>query len=167
MVETILSSPLVVEVILPFLLVFTVVFAILQKSKILGDDKKQIDAIVALVIGLMFVAFSWATGIVVKLAPFLAVSLVIILVFLLIWGIFWKEGEFDVGKGVKIAGGIIALIAVIIAVLAVSGTWQDLLGLFSNGGSLLSNVVIIIVVILAIVAVLFGNSGSSGKAKDK
>ena len=55
---TILSSQLFVEVILPFLLVFAVVFAILQKTKILGEGKKQIDAIVSLVIGLIVIAFS-------------------------------------------------------------------------------------------------------------
>jgi len=33
----------------------------IQKSKILGDDKRQIDALVSLAIALIFVAFSWAT----------------------------------------------------------------------------------------------------------
>ena len=36
---------------LPFVLVFTLVFAILQKTKLLGDNAKQANAIIALVIG--------------------------------------------------------------------------------------------------------------------
>ena len=52
---TLLSHPIFVETILPFLLVFTLVFAVLQKSKILGDNKKQIDAIVSLVVGLLLI----------------------------------------------------------------------------------------------------------------
>ena len=71
MVETIFTSNLVVETILPFLLIFTIVFAILEKSKILGDGKRQIDAIVALAIGLLFIAFGSATDIVVRMIPFL------------------------------------------------------------------------------------------------
>ena len=48
MVQTILSSPLVVEVLLPFLLVFTLVFAVLDRTKLLGEGKRQINAIISL-----------------------------------------------------------------------------------------------------------------------
>lgn len=37
---TILQSDFVTQLILPFLLVFTLVFAILEKTKLLGDEKK-------------------------------------------------------------------------------------------------------------------------------
>jgi len=163
---TILSSPLMVEVILPFLLVFTIVFAVLQKSKVLGDGKKQIDAIVALVIGLLVISFANATGLIVRLVPFMAVSLVVILVFMILWGMFWKEGEFDVGKGPKMAAGIVALIAVIIAVLVFTGFWQNIASMFSSGSSLLANVVVIAVVIIAIIVVVM-SGGSSGGKSDK
>ena len=39
---------------LPFILVFTVVFAVLQKTKILGD-KKNFNVVISLVMGLVFV----------------------------------------------------------------------------------------------------------------
>ena len=61
--QTILSHPIFVETILPFLLIFTIVFAVLQKAKILGEGKRQIDAIVALVVGLLFISFAQAVGI--------------------------------------------------------------------------------------------------------
>ncbi|MFC2136031.1 hypothetical protein ACFLTH_15560 [Bacteroidota bacterium] len=41
----------VVDVILPFIIVFTVIFASLQKTKILGEDSKRYNVIVALVMG--------------------------------------------------------------------------------------------------------------------
>ena len=44
----------VLDFLLPFLLVFTIVYAVMAKSKILGD-KKQFHIIVALVLGLLFV----------------------------------------------------------------------------------------------------------------
>src|SRR3989344_2060049 len=53
------------DVILPFLLVFTVVFGILEKTKIFGTEgekghpKKNIDAMVAFVIAIFFQSFGW------------------------------------------------------------------------------------------------------------
>jgi hypothetical protein len=68
--------PIFREAILPFILVFTLVFAILQKTKLLGDGKKQIDAIVSLVIGLILISFSYAVGILTILIPFLVISVI-------------------------------------------------------------------------------------------
>ena len=42
----------ITDIILPFLLIFTVVFAVLQKTKILGAEKKNLNVIIALVLGL-------------------------------------------------------------------------------------------------------------------
>ena len=52
--ETILQSTIVSKFILPFLLVFFIVFAILEKTKLLGDGQKQLNALLAFVIGLIF-----------------------------------------------------------------------------------------------------------------
>ena len=70
MVETILSSPFVVEILLPFLLVFVVVFAVLQKSEVLGRGKRQVDALVALAVALIFISVGRAVDIVLDLIPF-------------------------------------------------------------------------------------------------
>src|SRR3989338_10382288 len=93
MVETILSSPIISEGVLPFILIFTVVFAILQKSAILGKDKKQIDALVGIVFGLITITFARAVGIINQLLPFLAVSVILILVFLILVGFMHKSDE--------------------------------------------------------------------------
>jgi hypothetical protein len=45
----------IMDVLLPFILVFTIVFAVMQKTKILGD-KKQFNVVIALILGLLFVA---------------------------------------------------------------------------------------------------------------
>lgn len=44
----------VMDFLLPFILVFTIVYAVMQKTKILGD-KKNFNVIIALVLGLLFV----------------------------------------------------------------------------------------------------------------
>ena len=43
------------DVMLPFLLIFTIFFAILQKTKVLGEGKKNMNLAVALVIALIVV----------------------------------------------------------------------------------------------------------------
>lgn len=45
----------ILDFLLPFLLVFTIVYATLQKTKIIGDGKKNFNVIVALIMGLLFV----------------------------------------------------------------------------------------------------------------
>lgn len=45
----------IVDVILPFIIVFTIIYAALQKTKILGDDSKKFNIVIALVMGLSVV----------------------------------------------------------------------------------------------------------------
>jgi len=159
MAPTILQSPFFLEIVLPFLLIFTIVYAVLQKSEVLGKDKRQIDAIVGLVIGLIVVSFGKATGIIVNLMPFLAVSLVVILVFMILFGSV-HSGPLVLENGVKVAFGIISAIAVVIAVLVVTGSWDYIKGLFGGGvtaSSLATNIIFIALVIGAVVAVVLGS----------
>ena len=162
---TILSHPLFVEAILPFILVFTIVFAVLQKSEVLGKGKKQVDAIVSLVVGLLVISFGQAVGIIVQLIPFLAVSLVVLLVLLILLGSFAKEGEFKLHKSIKVILTVVILVAVVIAVLLISGAWDtvyDFIWLNSGSGFLI-NIVFVVVVIGAIVSVLLGSGGKDKK----
>ncbi|MSS74333.1 hypothetical protein EXS72_01700 [Candidatus Pacearchaeota archaeon] len=165
MVETILSSPIITEAILPFVLIFTVVYAILQKSGILGKDKQQIDALVALVVGLITITFANAVGIINDLLPFLAVSIVLILVFLILVAMVstGKEG-IELHPGFKWTIAILAFIAVFIAGLVVTGAWTWLANKFetSSGASWVTNIVFIIIILVAFVIVFLGD-----KKKDK
>ncbi|MBU0907796.1 MAG: hypothetical protein KKD18_00840 [Nanoarchaeota archaeon] len=154
--QTILSHPIFVETILPFLLVFTIVFAILQKSKVLGDGKKQIDAIVSLAIALIVISFAQAVGIILQLIPFLAVSLVILLVLFILLGSFWKID--DAPKGFQYLLVAVITVAVAIAVMYFTNAWQWLLDLLYGGigeSELLTNAIFIIVIAAAVVAVVW------------
>ena len=117
MVETIFSHGIFIDMILPFILVFTLIFAILDKSQLFGEGKRQINAILGLVIGLMFVVFPGPRGVVIKLIPLLAVVAVILLTFMLLWG-FVSGKERDVlNNGLKITLGIILGLFLIVAVI--------------------------------------------------
>jgi len=166
---TILQSTLFINLILPFLLIFAVVFAVLQKTKILGDGKKQVDAIVALVIGLMVVAFAQAVDIIVFLMPVLGVSIVAVLVFLLLFGFVFKEGEFKVHNGIKWVVGILAAIVVGVTLLVLTGWWDFLIEFVfyeDTGSTVVTNVVFIVIIIVA-VAVIYWGGGKKKSSGDE
>lgn len=120
--ETILQNWVLTQFVLPFLLVFFIIFAILQKTKVLGA-KKQIDALTAFVIGLIFVGVAYPKLVVTNLILFLSVAMVVVFVVLLLWG-FASGGEksdFLSGDKVKWAVGGVVLVAVIIATLWATG----------------------------------------------
>ncbi|MBU0957329.1 MAG: hypothetical protein KKF56_00815 [Nanoarchaeota archaeon] len=165
-VETILQAPLFVEIIFPFLLVFVLIFAILEKSKVLGDDKHQINAVVALVVGLIFIAFPYPRSIVVNLMPFLAVVAVIILVFMVLFGFVaaGKEG-FTMNKGLKITFGVLIAIALVIAVLVSTDYWDTVIDVFQgeSSGTLITTIIFVAIIGGAIAVVLTtGGDGKSG-----
>jgi len=162
---TILSSPLFVTTILPFLLIFTIVFAVLQKAKIFGGDKKQIDAIVALVVGLLAISFRYAVGIIVELIPFLAVSLVIIVVLMILLGSFHPEGELTLPTPIKWILIVLSMLALVIAILLITGFWNTAYDyiVIEGGSGFLTNLIFIVVAAGAIAAVIWGGGKTSSK----
>jgi hypothetical protein len=50
-----LESYGLLDALLPFLLIFTIIFAILQKTKFLGEEKKNFNVVIAMVIALIVV----------------------------------------------------------------------------------------------------------------
>ena len=83
--ETIFQHELLTKFAYPFLLIFFIVFAILEKTKILGDDKKQLNAVLAFVIGLIFLSVVQPRLIVENMILFLTVAIVIV------FNTFWKD----------------------------------------------------------------------------
>lgn len=166
MAETIFSSALVKEAILPFLLVFVLIFAILEKTKILGEGKKQINAIISLVIALILIVFPYPRDIIVNLMPVLAVVAVVLFVFMLLYGFVGMTGkEFTMPKGLKITFGILIAIVLIVAILIITGYWENFSGWFSgeSGGKVWQNIIIILIIGGVIALVLSTGGGSKDK----
>jgi len=89
------------DVVLPFLLVFTIVYAILEKTKILGVEKikeetytrKNLNAMTAFAISFLVVASSKLVAIIANVSSQMVVLLLASVFFLLLVGAFYKEGE--------------------------------------------------------------------------
>ena len=120
--ETILQSTIVSKFILPFLLVFFIVFAILEKTKLLGDGRKQLNALLAFVIGLIFTGAVFPKEVVGNLILFLTVAIVVVFVTLLIWGFVSGGKEISLDGRTKKILGVGTILSVVVAVFWAMGT---------------------------------------------
>ncbi len=153
---TFLNYSIVSDFLLPFLLMFLIVFAILERTKLFGEGKKQIDALTAFVIGLIFVTAIYPKLVVTNLILFLTVALVAIFVILLIWGFIFGDSKTKLEKGLVVGLGIIATIVFIGAVIWATGLYQSFGSVLSGslGSTIVTNVVFLIVIGIALALVL-------------
>jgi hypothetical protein len=149
--ETIFVDPFFINVILPFLLIFVVVFAILKKTQVLGDNK-GVDLIVSLVLSFLFVTVPYAVGFTQKFIPIVSVFIVIILGFYLIFGFLGLH----TARGLLITLGILFGLAFIGALLWVTGLWDKI----KVNSSIIGTIIMIIVLggAIALVVVLSGKT---------
>ncbi len=117
--ETVLSGVIaffqkigVYDVVLPFLLVFTITFAILEKTKIFGMEKvktaegkyeeftrKNLNAMASFVIGFLVIASSKLVETITQVSSQIVVLLLLSVFFLLLVGTFFEKGEDVALKG--------------------------------------------------------------------
>jgi len=164
-----LTLPVFKDIILPFVLIFVLVFAILQKSKLLGDGKTQVDALIGFVVAAILVGFSQAVTYIAKFTVFLSVGLIILFVFLLLYGFAWGTGKGDEGDVLKHSetlkkwiGGII-FVAVIVGALIITNTWGTVYSFFTSEG-LGQNILFLVLIIAAVIAVVFSGKGDKKKS---
>lgn len=117
----------VTDVLLPFLLIFTIIFAVLQKTKILGAGKKQFNVIISLVVSLSVViphvTRSYPMGfdvveIINVFLPQIALIAVILIMILILIGVFAPAFS-----------GWIAIAGAVIVALLFFGTTRYLYGI--------------------------------------
>jgi peptidoglycan/LPS O-acetylase OafA/YrhL len=160
MADFFLSNPIFTEIILPFLLVFVLTFAVLQKSKLLGEGKQQIDAILGFVVAAMFVTFANVTHLITQMTVYFATGLVVLFIFMMLYGFIMGDTKGDpIGerKWLKLILGLAVLVITIGGLLYLSGLWEKFVT-----NELLMNGIFIAVIVGAVVAVIKG--GSSGKS---
>ena len=129
----ILDSWGLTDVLLPFLLIFVVMFAILQKTKILGEDKKRFNMVIALVMGLlvviphvlgMYPPNADVVDIMIKSLPQISIIVVAILMLLILIGLLGAEATW---MGSSLSGwiAICAFILIIVIFGGAAGWWQN------------------------------------------
>lgn len=162
---TILQNWIFTKFLFPFILVWFIVFALLEKTKILGE-KKQINIIVSAVIGLIFVGAVYPKLVVGNLILFLTVAIVAVFVIILLWAfVFSGVSDSHMEKYLKLGLGIVVTIAFIWAVVWATGWSENLANLFSGesslGQTIIVNGVFLLVIAGALALVLMKSKSSS------
>ena len=162
--ETILQHWIFTKFALPFLLIFFIVFGILEKTKIFGSEKKQLNALISFIISAIFVVAVSPKLVVANLILFLTVAIIVVFIGLLLWGfIAGEEGlKFEKApKGLKYFIGLVVVVSVLVALLWALGVEGSFFGgvfnfLFSQAWSstFWINALFIAVIIIALVLVL-------------
>ncbi len=122
------------DALLPFLLIFTILFAMLQKTKILGVGKKNFNVMISLILAALVViphitrTYPYQYDIVEilnKALPNVSIVIVAVVLALLLIGLFGGEAKW---MGGSLSGGIAILAFIIIAYIfgAAAGWWQNI-----------------------------------------
>ncbi len=121
-----------VDVVLPFLLIFTIMFAILQKTKILGDGKKNFNAVISLVISLLVIiphvtnkypVESDPIEILNNAIPQVSIVIVAVIFLLILIGVFGQESVF---LGLAAPGWVMFIsIGIIVTIFGSSAGWWN------------------------------------------
>lgn len=180
----------VLDILLPFILIFTLIFAILQRTKVLGKDEegrpvKNFNVVIAIVIAFATIIphILWGSGspqnpylsngmldvvqVINNALPSVSLIVVAILMFLIIIGVWGKN--VDIG-GTNLGGIIVILsIAAIIVIFALAAGW---IGRVPNWLGFLRNpeiqaLVVVILVFGLIIRFIVGPNDNQKKEKDK
>lgn len=156
------------DVVLPFLLVFTIIFAILEKTRILGLVKvkgedipnKNLNSMVAFVVALLTVATANVVRTINESLPNVVLLVVVGVSFLIMIGVFMKTEELDLSKkhkGLYTFFIILMFIGVILIFLnsiydAQGNSWLEIVLFFiitEWTGAVFTSILFLIIVILA------------------
>ena len=171
------------DVLLPFLLVFAVVFGILEKTKLFGEEvvgkvsysRKNLNAIVAFVLAMLVVAATKVVGILNSALPLVSLLVIVALSFLLMIGIFMNP---DKTLYERLSGRWMTFLMIVMFIAVVfiflgnipANANESLLEFALNyvvefwSGTLIATLILLIVIIWAILYITKGEQGGkSGK----
>ncbi len=155
------------DVLLPFLLVFTIVYAILEKTKVLGTEKvggetyarKNLNAMAAFAIGFLVLASSRLVQAITSISSNVVLLILLGVFFLMLVSVFYDEKQLQAGglheAWAKVTFAIIMLLGmgvVFLNALKTEGgtTWLDIfwnwLSSFYSSAAVASIILIIIII---------------------
>jgi len=170
------------DVVLPFLLTFTIVFAILEKTKIFGTEtidkkeytKKNLNAMVAFVIGFLVIASGKIVAAITQVSSQIIILLMMSVFFLMLVGTFFgKEEDVSLTGAWRWIFMVIMFLGIVFiflhAIKTESGnSWLEvLLGLLSQFWTSTAVASIILVIGVIVFVWLMVSPPKIGKDKDK
>ncbi|MCA9485437.1 MAG: hypothetical protein KC506_01175, partial [Nanoarchaeota archaeon] len=101
------------DFVLPFLLVFAVVFGILSYTRMF-QEQKAVNIIVAVILGFLAIRLPFFSAFLTEMSPRLGVGLVLLLSFVILIGMFTPEGYKDVVAWILLGVGAVTFIVILI-----------------------------------------------------
>ncbi|MBT6689972.1 hypothetical protein HN903_04635 [archaeon] len=144
--------------VIPFLLIFAVVFAILKKTGILGDGNDGILAVIAVAVGLLSLQFDFVSEFFAIIFPRFGIGLSLFLVLLIFLGFFSKDGSEKENKLLLTFAGVIGVGTLIWSF----GAWEEWSNYGGFGGWFSENFWALLVLggVIAVIVIV-----AKGKAK--
>jgi len=148
--------------VIPFLLIFAVVFAILDKSQILGSNK-PLMGIVSASIGLLSLQFDFVSEFFAVIFPRFGIGLSVFLTLLIFLGFFYPQGSDKQWKGKVTWIGWFVGIGIVLWAFSSWDQW----GYYSGFGGWFSEYIwaLIVLGILIGVIIWIAKSGEEGKPR--
>jgi peptidoglycan/LPS O-acetylase OafA/YrhL len=136
---------------LPFLLIFALVYAILTKSSMFGDENRGAVVIIALAVGLLSLVGNYVPNFFHLIMPNLGIGLAVLLVGVIMIGLVWNNQSVPWLPKVLLALGGIIFIFIIYG--SFSGRVWDANYMWGQYGSALITLLILVGIIAAVVGV--------------
>jgi hypothetical protein len=166
------------EVLLPFLLTFTIVFAILERTRVFGTEKignveesrKNLNSMVAFVMGFLVIASSKLVETVTSVSSNVVILLLLGVFFLMLVGVFYTKE--DIKKGglqetwAKVTFAIIMFVGLIVIFLnaiknEAGETWWDVFWQWMSrfwDSAAIASIILIVFIIIFIVWITKGST---------
>ncbi len=174
----------VYDIVLPFLLIFTIVFAILEKTKIFGTEKvegadytrKNLNAITAFVIAFLVISSAQLVAVINETLAKTMVLVVCSVAFLIMFGVFFGEKEkfFEEGigkhRGMFFGITFVGIILIFLSSIRIDSglSWLEY-GYYAvlNIGSSTAVAAIVMVILVLVFIYWITDMGKSAKAVEK
>ncbi|MFH1505684.1 MAG: hypothetical protein ABIE94_01705 [archaeon] len=161
------------DVVLPFILVFVIVFAILEKTKIFGMEKigndeytkRNLNAMVAFVSAFFVIASARLVAVVNEVVANSIVLLIMAVLFLLLAGSFNKDEEFFLKGGWNIFFMVVMLIGIALIFLNALGWLDRFFDFMKNRWD--TNAVAAIILIVIVIALMAWMAAGPKAKKNK
>jgi hypothetical protein len=147
--------------VLPFLILFAIVFGILNKTKIIGDNK-GVQATIALSVGLLSLQFDYVPNFFARIFPYAGIGLSIILIALILLGFATEEQ-----KLAKAARWFLFIIGVVVFLFILFGSLSSVEFLEVTGflTPLSWPILLAVIIMVAVIAfIVFGDRHQGGGA---
>jgi hypothetical protein len=144
--------------VLPFLMIFALVYGILVKTAILGAENKGVNATIALAFGLLALQFDYVSGFYASIFPYAGMGLAVLLIGMILMGLM---SDNTTGMGNKIWFGIGIVIFVVVLFGSLGDTYW--IGGFGGFGVGLREAAPALLAIIIVLGILGGIVWGGGK----